>query len=262
MRACSPHNLCQSGDDNANLWRGGSVQQTVLTYCSQGVQTSFHESTDSAPGSLGNTFSQRSKEDSGNAIANIPNASKEYNLRNTSGYSRVLFEHIPGTQGFLRVGSSNRFKTTERPHRRTSLSHAHYKNRSAGCILSCTNTSRQQEVPLFCLRKQGISIPSTYFRSEHFPSDIYLSGAHSGAYLHRQGISVIQYLKNWLIHHPDRQVLLRHQSQLLQILNMVGLNLNEEKSELEPVQDIQYLGLRLRLDLGRASLPVSKHVLA
>ena len=50
------------------------------------------------------------------------------------------------------------------------------------------------------------------------------------AYLHHQGISVIPYLDDWLIHHPDRQVLLRHQSQLLNILNMVGLRLNEAKS--------------------------------
>ena len=39
---------------------------------------------------------------------------------------------------------------------------------------------------------------------------------------------------------------------------MVGLRLNEAKSELEPVQDNQFLGLRLHLDQGRASLPVSK----
>ena len=68
------------------------------------------------------------------------------------------------------------------------------------------------------------------------------------AYLHHQGISVIPYLDNWFIHHPDRQVLLRHQSQLLNILNMVGLRLNEAKSELEPVQDVKFLGLPLLLD--------------
>ena len=39
---------------------------------------------------------------------------------------------------------------------------------------------------------------------------------------------------------------------------MVGLRLNEAKSELEPVQDIQFLGLPLLLDQGRTSLPVSK----
>ena len=33
-------------------------------------------------------------------------------------------------------------------------------------------------------------------------------------------------------------------------LNMGGLKLNEAKSELEPVQDIQFLGLCLRLDQG------------
>ena len=37
---------------------------------------------------------------------------------------------------------------------------------------------------------------------------------------------------------------------------MVGLRLNEAKSELESVQDIQFLGLPLLLDQGRASLPV------
>ena len=77
-------------------------------------------------------------------------------------------------------------------------------------------------------------------------------------YRHPQGILVISYLDDWLIHHPDCQVLLHHLSQLLNILNMVGLRLNEAKSKLEPVQDIQFLRLQLYLDQGRASLPVSK----
>ena len=53
-------------------------------------------------------------------------------------------------------------------------------------------------------------------------------------------------------------MLLHHQSQLLNILNMVGLRLNEAKSEIEPVQVIQFLGLPLLLDEGRDFLPVSK----
>ena len=108
-----------------------------------------------------------------------------------SCYSRVLFEHIPGMQGIWRVASSNRLKTSECPHRRILLSHAHYKlsaeycrkrrlciqNRLAGCVLSCTNTSREQDVPSFFLRKQGISIQSTSLWSEQCPSGIYSSGA-------------------------------------------------------------------------------------
>ena len=75
----------------------------------------------------------------------------------------------------------------------SSLSHAHHKlsaeyrrkrrlhvqNRSVGCILSCTNTSTQQEVPLFCLRKQGISVLSTSLQSEHCPSGTYSPGTNS-----------------------------------------------------------------------------------
>ena len=80
------------------------------------------------------------------------------------------------------MASSNRLKTTEQPHRCSSIPHAHHKlsaeyrqkrrlriqNRFAGCVLSCTNTSRQQEVPLFCLRKQGISISSTFLQVIQF----------------------------------------------------------------------------------------------
>ena len=77
-------------------------------------------------------------------------------------------------------------------------------------------------------------------------------------YLHRQGISVIPYLDDWLIHHPDRQVLLRHQAQLLNTLDLVGFILNPKKSELGLTQDLQFLGIHLLLDLGKALLPESK----
>ena len=79
--------------------------------------------------------------------------------------------------------------------------------RSAGCVLSCTNTFGQQKGPTFCLRKQyqfrvlpfGLNTaPQVFSRLAHTVA----------AYLHRQGIL---YLDNRLIHHPDHQVLLDHQ---------------------------------------------------
>ena len=84
------------------------------------------------------------------------------------------------------------------------------------------------------------------FRVLHFslntaPQVLTRLGHTVAAYLHCQGILVIPCLDDWLIHQPDHQVLLRHQ--LLNILNMVGLRLNEAKSELEP----------FLLDQGRAS---------
>ena len=128
--------------------------------------------------------------------------------------SQNFTQHIPDTQSFRRVASSNRFKKSERSHFCTSFSYVHYKlsseyhakrrlrvqDRPVGCVLSCTNSSKQQEVSQVCLRKQGLSVSGTPLWSEHSPSEFYLLGAH------RLGISVIPYLDNWLVHHPDRQV--------------------------------------------------------
>ena len=134
-------------------------QSVPVSVCG-GVEA-YNESTPSASDSLGNTIPP----DTGNARADFPNASEERKLRFIFRHSRVLFESIPGTQGIWRVASSYRLKRTEPTHRRSSLSHAHHKlsadnclkrrlrvqNRSAGCVLSVTNISTQQEVPSFCL---------------------------------------------------------------------------------------------------------------
>ena len=42
---------------------------------------------------------------------------------------------------------------------------------------------------------------------------------------------------------------------MLEMLNLVDFKLNVGKSELDPVRDIQFLGIRLCLDLGRAVFP-------
>ena len=117
---------------------------------------------------------------------------------------------------------------------KASLSYVHYKlnseyhqkrrlcvhNRSAGCIHSCTDPSRQQEVPTLCIREQSLSVLSTSLWSEHSLSDIYSFGHTVAAYLHPQGISIIPYLDNCLIPHPYRQGLLCHQSQLVKTLSL------------------------------------------
>ena len=44
---------------------------------------------------------------------------------------------------------------------------------------------------------------------------------------------MIPYLDDWLVHHPDRQILLRHQALLIDTLDLVGFILNRRKSELD-----------------------------
>ena len=129
MRACFPHNQFQSST-TVSIYGGLEVyneQSICAKYPSQGVQTSFYESTPSASDSLGNMTPPGDIEVPGNARADFPNALEECNLRNISRHSRVLFECIHGMQGIWRVASSYRLKKTEPPHRRSSLLHAHHK---------------------------------------------------------------------------------------------------------------------------------------
>ena len=43
------------------------------------------------------------------------------------------------------------------------------QDRSAGCVLSCTDSSTQQLIPQVRLRKQGVPVSSTTFRSKYSP---------------------------------------------------------------------------------------------
>ena len=167
------------------------------------------------------------------------------------------------------MASSHRSKESECTHSRPSFPYVHDKlcsklrrkrrlrvqDRSAGCVLSCTDPSKQQEVPQVRLRKQGVPVSSTTFRSKYSPSSFYSFGAHGGSIPAPSGVSVIPYLDDWLIHHPDRQILSRHQALLIDTLDLVGFILNRKKSELDLTQDLQFLGIHLRLDLGKALLP-------
>ena len=159
---------------------------------SQGVQTSFYESTPSPTNSLGDQISTGSTGDFGHAGANFPHAPKERDNRGPSRLTRVLFERIPGKESFRRVASSYRSKESERPHPCTSFPYVHDKlcaklrrkrrlrvqDRSAGCVLSRTDSSKQPKVPQVRLRKQGVPVSSTAIRSKHSPSNFYSFGAY------------------------------------------------------------------------------------
>ena len=174
----------------------------------------------------------------------------------------AITEVPPGTQSFRRVASSYRFKKSELPH------HApHFRMFTTNSVLSSV---RKRDYAF------KIDLQDAYFYVPVHPSSRkYLRFAfedkvyqfrvlpfglntapqiftHLGhtvtGYLHRLGISVIPYLDDWLFHHPDCQVLLRHQAQLISTLDLVGFILNRKKSELDLTRDLQFLGIRLRLD--------------
>ena len=152
----------------------------------------FYESTPSPTNSLGDKISTGPKRSFGHAGTNYPYAPKECDNGSASRLTRVLLERIPGKEGFRRVASSHRSKESEHSHSRSSFPYVHDKlcsklrrkrrlrvqDRSAGCVLSCTDPSKQQEVPQVRLRKQGVPVSSTTFRSKYGPSSYYSFGAH------------------------------------------------------------------------------------
>ena len=163
-----------------------------IKYRSQGVQTSFYESTPSTSNPLGDQIPPGARGNSRHAGTNHPHASKERDNRGASEFPRILLKRIPATQSFRRVASCYRFKESERPHSCTSFPYVHCKlsselrskrrlrvqNRSAGCILTRTYPSQQQKVPQVRLREQGVPVSGATLRSEHSPSGFYSIGAH------------------------------------------------------------------------------------
>ena len=195
---------------------------------SQGVQTWFYESTPPTRDPLGNKISSGARRDSGHAGTNIPYASEEHDNRGAPDFPRILLKRIPGTKSFRTVASSHTFKKSERSHLGTSLSYVHYKlsseygakrrlrvqDRSAGCVLLHTDLSMQQDSKYlrFAFENKVYQFRVLPFGLNTAPQ-VFTPLRHTvTGYLHHLGISVVPYLDDWLIHHPDQQVLLHHQA--------------------------------------------------
>ena len=241
-------------------------------YRSQGVQTSFYESTPSPTNSLGDQISSGSTRNFGHAGTNLPYAPEERDNRGAPKLTRVLLERIPGKESFRGVASSHRSKKSERPHSRASFPYVHDKlcaklrpkrrlrvqNRSAGCVLSPTYSSQQQKIPQVRLRKQGVPVSSTTIRSEHSPLSFYLIGPH-GDRLPAPSGDLGDTIPGRLGTSPSRpQSFTPTLSSANEYARPCWLCSKQKKSELDLTQDIQFLGICLRLDLGEACLPESK----
>ena len=241
---------------------GYNERSLCVKYRSQGVQTSFYESTPSTRDLLGpeeilGMQEQISLMLQKNAVTEVPPNSPGF-------YSNV----------FLVRKASGRWRPViDLKSLNAHILAPHFRMFTTSSVLSTVRKGDYAfkidlqdayfHVPIHpssrkvCFRKQGLSVSGTPLLSEHSPSVTRLGHKVTG-YLHRLGISVVPYLDDWLVHHPDPQVLLRHQVQLLKTLVLVSFILNRKKSELDLVQDIQFLGIRLRLALGEALLPESK----
>ncbi len=61
--------------------------------------------------------------------------------------------------------------------------------------------------------------------------------------LREQGVRILNYLDDWLIHAQSRKQLSAHRDLVLKHLSLLGLRVNWEKSKLVPTQRISFLGM-------------------
>ena len=101
----------------------------------------------------------------------------------TTGFYSNIFLVRKASGGWLPVIDLKQLNHhIDAPHFRTytissvlsTVERLRVQNRSAGCVLSCTNTSGQQEATY-------VLPPSTSLRSEQCPSGIYSPGTYSGS---------------------------------------------------------------------------------
>ena len=74
----------------------------------------------------------------------------------------------------------------------------------------------------------------------------------------QKGIIIHQYLDDWLIRSPSKQVLL-NQTVLLALCKTLGLRINLEKSELTPTRDFIFVGYQYRTQINRV-YPTQKRI--
>ena len=108
--------------------------------------------------------------------------------------------------------------------------------------------------PVIDLKNLNAHIHAPHFRM--FTTSSVLSSVEKGDYVFKIDLQDAYF--HVLIHPSSRKYLRFAFEKTRCTLDLVGFILNRKKSELDLTQDLQFLGIHLRLDLGRASLPESK----
>ena len=79
-----------------------------------------------------------------------------------------------------------------------------------------------------------------------------------GHHAHLHAVCLLQYLDDWLLRSPNKSLLARQTSWLLDIIRRVGFVVNVAKSQLTPTQRLIHIGVEYYLDLGLMFPPMTR----
>ena len=77
-------------------------------------------------------------------------------------------------------------------------------------------------------------------------------------YMRQKGATIWVYLDDFLILGASKEIVASNVAILLELLASLGLEVNFAKSELNPIQNIRYLGFQLNLEGGVVEVPLAK----
>ena len=113
----------------------------------------------------------------------------------------------------------------------------------------CPHSGRLSEIPVFSRTRHSLHVSSPYIRPELLAMGLY--GGSETAKALDSSLTVDPVFNIWINLHHSFQAAETGTGHLLQLcLRLLGLLVNEEKSELTPSQDIVFLGRRLDFRLG------------
>jgi hypothetical protein len=78
------------------------------------------------------------------------------------------------------------------------------------------------------------------------------------AFLRQRGVQIHAYLDDWILHNRDRKKLVLDTKLTVKVLEKVGFLLNLEKSQLQPSQNLDYLGARFLLSQALVTITDSR----
>ena len=74
---------------------------------------------------------------------------------------------------------------------------------------------------------------------------------------HMHAICLLQYLDDWLLRSPDKSLLARQTSWVLEVIRRAGFLLNVTKSQMVPTQRLINIGVEYHLDVGPIFPPIA-----
>ena len=160
--------------------------------------------------------------------------------------------------------TSNKLKTPQQVSSNSTFQNGHFKqghklnqerrlgnlNRFNRRLSTHSHISGPQKVSSVLHKGQSIPIYSTSVRSQSIGKGVHKDSFSSSGILKNAEPKTTVYLDDWFLLNAVREILIQNRRVMLNLLSRLGFLVNREKSQLQPTQQIVYIGGLFDLQKG------------